>query len=59
VYEPDKHAFYVEACRELDKEFPEARLLPAGSWSLGLSPKMKRDLGKLSWDDRVFDRTDP
>ena len=28
----------VEACQELDREFPEARLLPSHSWSLGLSP---------------------
>jgi hypothetical protein len=31
---------YVEACKELDLEFPAARLLPAKSWSLGLSPAM-------------------
>ena len=30
--------FYVETCQELDREFPEARLLPSHSWSLGLSP---------------------
>jgi len=32
--------FYIEACQELDSEFPNARLLPDCSWSLGLSPKM-------------------
>ena len=47
--------FYVEACQELDREFPEARLLPSHSWSLGLSSKMKRDMGRPSWDDRILD----
>ena len=32
--------FYLRACKELDAEFPNARLLPDRSWSLGLSPSM-------------------
>lgn len=32
--------FYVEACEELDAEFPNGRLLPDKPWSLGLSPLM-------------------
>lgn len=32
--------FYLQACKDLDEEFPNARLLPEGSWSLGLSPRM-------------------
>ena len=40
---------YLEACRELDAEFPSYRLLPAGSWSLGLSKTMKEAcLAKMS-----------
>jgi hypothetical protein len=38
--------FYVEACKELDVEFPEARLLPDCGWELGLSPKMLKKLTK-------------
>ena len=42
-------ADYLEACRELDAEFPSYRLLPAGSWSLGLSKTMKEAcLAKMS-----------
>src|ERR1700690_955686 len=33
---------YVAACKELDSAFPAARLLPKGSWSLGVSEKLKR-----------------
>jgi len=35
--------FYVEACRELDAEFPAARLLP-DSYSLQLSSRMIKKL---------------
>ena len=31
---------YVQACEELDREFPGARLLPEKGWSLGLSRAM-------------------
>jgi hypothetical protein len=37
---------YLEACRELDAEFPNARLLPAGSWSLGLSEAMLQSFSR-------------
>ena len=32
--------YYLTACEELDREFPEALLLPARGMSIGLSPRM-------------------
>ena len=34
---------YVEACQELDREFPAALLLPVTGWSLELSRKMTEE----------------
>ena len=61
---------YVEACQELDAQFPCARLLPERGWSLGLSKRMiescqKRmlfdeksviDDGTRDWLDRYFNK---
>jgi hypothetical protein len=35
--------FYLHACKELDIEFPQARLLPEGSWSLEMIKKCQQN----------------
>jgi hypothetical protein len=45
---------YLEACQELDREFPEACLLPKGTLSIGLSPKMM-DLARRRMEEEAID----